>query len=109
MDQIPAQETATAQDYAFDLARWYHQLAKLCVEAAQACVVLTEDSTQEELDKAHALGDQVRIRMASVQSAERVFRTEFERMYIDHHVEHILKLDPGPESKAAGATAGRRV
>ena len=107
MNQMPAQETVTAQDYAIDLARWYHELAKLCVTAAQATVQLTEESTQEEVDAAKALGDQVRIRMASVQSADRVFRTEFDRMYIDYHVDRILSLDPGPDSKAAGAAAGK--
>ena len=107
MKDTTAQETVTAQDHAIDLARWYHELAKLCVEAAQATVQLTEESKQQELDAALALGDQVRIRMASVQSASRVFRTEFERLYINHHVAHILSLDPGPDRKAAGAAAGK--
>lgn len=100
-------ETPTAQDHAIDLARWYHELAKLCVKAAEGTVVLTEDSSQEELDRALALADQVRVRMASVQSAERVFRTEFPRMYIDHQVECILSLEPGPDVKKAGAAAGK--
>ena len=66
---------------------------------------MTEECTQAELDRALALCDQVRVRMASVQSAERVFRKEFPRLYIDYHVEHILSLDPGPSEKAAGAVA----
>ena len=103
----PANDTPTAQDHAVELARWYHELAKLCIKAAEQAVQLTEDSEQALLDDALALSDQVRIRMASVQSAERVFRTEFPRMYIDHQVEHILTLDPGPKVKAAGAAAGK--
>jgi hypothetical protein len=89
-------DARAAQDFAIDLARWYHQLAKLCVTAAERTFQLTEDCSQAELDEALALADQVRARMATVQSAERVFRKEFPRLYIDHQVEHILSLDPGP-------------
>jgi hypothetical protein len=95
-------DTPIAQDFAIELASWYHQLAKLCVLAAERTVQLTEDCSQAELDEALALADQVFVRMASVQSAERVFRREFPRLYIDHQVEHILSLDPGPGGKAAG-------
>ncbi len=100
-------QPTAAQDFAIDLAHWYHQLAKLCVSAAERTVQLTEECSQEQLDEALALADQVRVRMASVQSAERVFRREFPRLYIDHQVEHILSLDPGPGGKAAAAAAGR--
>lgn len=95
-------DTRTAQEFAIDLAHWYHQLAKLCVSAAERTVQLTEDCSQTELDEALALADQVHVRMASVQSAERVFRKEFPRLYIDHQVKHILSLDPEPGGKAAG-------
>ena len=84
MDELSTNAEVTATDHAIEVARWYHELAKLCVQAAEAAVQLNEDSEQDDLDRALALGDQVRIRMASVQSAERVFRTEFPRLYIDH-------------------------
>jgi hypothetical protein len=99
-------DARAAQDLAIELARWYHQLAKLCVTAAERTVQLTEDCSQAELDEALALADQVRVRMASVQSAERVFRKEFPRLYIDHQVRRILSLEPGP-GKAAGAAAAK--
>ncbi len=107
MAESQASEMPAAQDIAIELARWYHQLAKLCVSAAERTIQLTEDCTQEELDAALALAEQVRVRMASVQSAERVFRKEFPRLYIDHQVEHILSLEPGPRLKTVGAAAGK--
>lgn len=81
-----------AHDHAFDLARWYHDLAKLCVQAAELHMSLNESSPLEDVDRAMALSEVVRIRMATVQSVERVFRLEFNRIYIDHHVENILAL-----------------
>ena len=95
MGESTENDAPVAQDLAVELARWYHQLAKLCISAAEATVQLTEECTQSELDQALALADQVRARMATVQSAERVFRKEFPRLYIDYHVEHILSLDAG--------------
>lgn len=107
MHEIPANEMLTAQEHAFELARWYFDLAKLCVNAAEHVVQLTEDSTQVELDNALSLGDQLRVRMTTVQSAERVFRKEFPRLYIDHNVQRILSLDSGSDTKAATAAAGQ--
>ena len=107
MADVPVNDARAAQDFAIELARWYHQLAKLCVTAAERTFQLTENCSQAELDEALSLADQVRVRMASVQSAERVFRKEFPRLYIDHQVQHILSLDPGPGGKAAGAAAGK--
>ena len=95
MDQVVTR--ASARDHAYELARWYHELAKLCVQAAEHHLRLHEDSTQEEVDQAMALNDVVRIRMATVQSVERVFRQEFPRLYIESQVERILSLEPGPE------------
>lgn len=83
----------SAQDHAFELARWYHELAKMCVQAAEQHVALGEDSPLEDVDRALALNEVIRIRMTTVQSVERVFRAEFQRLYIDHHVERILTLD----------------
>jgi hypothetical protein len=103
MGDSPVNDIPDARDFAIELARWYHQLAKLCVSAAERTFQLTENCTQDELDEVLALADQVRARMASVQSAERVFRKEFPRLYIDHQVEHILSLDPGQGGKAAAA------
>lgn len=88
---------ASAKDHAFELARWYHELAKLCIQAAEQNLHLTEESELEDVERAMALNDLVRIRMGTVQSVERVFRAEFSRLYIEHQVEHILSLDPGPE------------
>jgi hypothetical protein len=93
--------TLTAKEMAFELARWYHDLAKVCVRAAEHHMNLTEDSPQEDIDKALALNDVIGIRMATVQSVERAFRSEFPRMYIDHQVEQILALEPGSSSRAA--------
>ena len=88
MEQVTT--TATAKDVAFELARWYHDLAKICVQAAEHHLSLNEDSSPADLDRALALNDVVRIRMATVQSVERAFHGEFPRLYIDHQVEQIL-------------------
>ncbi len=85
--------TASAQDHAFELARWYHELAKMCVQAAEHHITLGEDSPLEDVDRAMAMNEVIRIRVATVQSVERVFRTEFQRLYIDHHVEQILAME----------------
>jgi hypothetical protein len=82
--------TVTAGEIAFELARWYHDLAKICVQAAEQHMVLTEDSAQADMERALAINDVIRVRMATVQSVERAFRTEFPRLYIDHQVEQIL-------------------
>jgi hypothetical protein len=87
---------ASAKDLAFDLARWYHELAAICVQAAEQHLGLTEQSPLSEVDRAIALNDVIRIRMATVQSVERSFRSEFPRAYVDHHVSRILSLDSGP-------------
>jgi hypothetical protein len=87
---------SSARDMAFDLARWYHDLAKVCVEAAEQHMVLSEDSSPEEMEKAMAINDVIGIRMATVQSVERQFRSEFSRVYIDHHVERILNCSEEP-------------
>jgi len=50
--------------------------------------------TGNEGIRAMAINEVIRIRIATVQSVERVFRAEFQRLYIDHHVEQILALDP---------------
>lgn len=100
---MPEMTPTTAQDHAFELARWYYELAKLCVSAAEQTVQLSEESSPADLDGALALGDQVRVRMTSVQSAERVFRNEFPRLYIDYNVQRILSLDPGSDAKAKAA------
>ncbi len=92
MDQVAT--TVSAKDHAFELARWYHELAKLCIQAAEQHVALEEDSPLEEVDRALALNEVTRIRMATVQSVERVFRSEFQRLYIDHQVDRILALEP---------------
>ena len=84
--------SVSAQDHAFELARWYHELAKLCLQAAEHHVSLGEASSLEDVDRAMAMNEVIRIRMATVQSVERVFRTEFQRLYIDHHVNRILAL-----------------
>jgi hypothetical protein len=83
----------SAQGHAFELARWYHELAKICIQAAEHHITLGEDSPLEDVDRAMALNEVVRIRVATVQSVERVFRTEFQRLYIDHHVEQILAME----------------
>jgi hypothetical protein len=101
MEQVTA--TASAKEMAFELARWYHDLAKICVQAAEQHVGLTEDSLQADVDRAMALNDVIRIRVATVQSVERSFRQEFPRAYIDHQVEQILSLDAGTEAKSATA------
>ena len=85
--------SVSAQDHAFELARWYHELAKMCLQAAEHHVSLGEDSSLEDVDRAMAINEVIRIRMATVQSVERVFRMEFQRLYIDHHVDRILALD----------------
>jgi len=86
----------SAQDHAFELARWYHELAKMCIQAAEHHIALGEDSPLEDVDRAMAINEVIRIRIATVQSVERVFRAEFQRLYIDHQVEQILSLDPEP-------------
>jgi hypothetical protein len=91
-----ATASATAKDHAFELARWYHELAKMCIQAAEQNLPLSEDSPLEDVERAMAINDLVRIRMGTVQSVERVFRAEFSRLYIEHQVEHILSLEPGP-------------
>lgn len=88
--------SVTAKDISYELARWYHDLAKLCVQAAEHHLVLTENSSQNDMDKALALNDILRVRIATVQSVERAFRTEFPRLYIDHQVEKILSLQSSP-------------
>ena len=95
MEQVTAQ--ITAKEHAFELARWYHELAKVCVQAAEHHLGLHEDSPQEDVDRALALNDIIRVRIATVESVERIFRTEFPRLYIEHQVERILTLDSGPE------------
>jgi hypothetical protein len=97
-------ETPTAHGYATELARWYYETAKLCLAAAERTLDLTEDSPLDVVDSAMCITDQVRIRIASLQSAERVFRTEFPRLYIDRQVERILTLEPDPKGKAAGSS-----
>ncbi len=82
--------SVSAQDHAFELARWYHELAKMCLNAAEYHVCLGEESALQDVDRALAINEVVRIRMATVQSVERVFRSEFQRLYIDHQVERIL-------------------
>lgn len=82
--------SVSAGDHAFELARWYHDLAKLCIQAAEQHVNLTEDSTLEDVDRAMRTNEMVRIRMGTTQSVERVFRSEFQRLYIDHQVERVL-------------------
>ena len=104
MHQLTDRESA--QDQAFELARWYHELASICVQAAEHHLALHENSPQEDVDRALALNDIIRVRMATVQSVERVFRNEFPRAYIDHQVERILSLEPAgtdDKAKAAGA------
>jgi hypothetical protein len=101
MEQVTAQ--ISAREYAFELARWYHELAKICVQAAEHHLSIGENSTQEEIDRAMALNDIIRVRIATLQSVERVFRTEFPRLYIEHQVERILSLDPGPETRESAA------
>lgn len=85
--------SVSAQDHAFELARWYHELAKMCIQAAEHHITLGEHSPLEDVDRAMAMNEVIRIRVATVQSVERVFRTEFQRLYIDHHVEQILALE----------------
>lgn len=85
--------TASAREMAFELARWYHDLARICVQGAEQHLALTEESTQEEIDRATALNDVIRVRMATVFSVERSFSSEFHRLYIDHQVERILGLE----------------
>lgn len=97
----PATISVCAADHAFELARWYHELAKLCVQAAEHHISLDENSPLEDVDRAMAMNEVIRIRMATVQSVERVFRSEFQRLYIDHHVEQILSLES--QREAAGA------
>ena len=49
----PVNEAPTAQDHAIELARWYHELAKLCIHAAEQIVQLTEDSAHHGLLRCH--------------------------------------------------------
>lgn len=98
--------SVSAKDHAFELARWYHELAKLCIHAAEQHLALAEDSSLEDVDRAMAMNDVIRIRMATVQSVERVFRSEFQRLYIDHQVERILSLDESAPPEAGAAAAG---
>lgn len=85
-----AVETVTPNEVAFELARWYHELARVCVEGAQIHIALSEDSEQADVDRALALNDVIRVRMATVQSLERAFRSEFPKLYIDANVRRIL-------------------
>jgi hypothetical protein len=89
----------SAQDRAFELAKWYHDLAKMCIQAAEHHLSLNENSPLEDVDRAMAMNEVIRIRMGTVQSVERVFKSEFQRLYIDHQVERILTL-PDTEDKA---------
>jgi hypothetical protein len=91
MEQVTT--TVTAKEIAFELARWYHDLAKICVQAAEQHLSLTEDSPPNDMDRALAINDVIRIRMATVQSVERAFHSEFPRLYIDHQVEQILSQE----------------
>ncbi len=93
MEQIAIR--LTPRDHAMEMARWYYELAKLCVHAAEEHVELGENSPLEDVDRALAINELIRVRMATVQSAERVFRSEFRQLYIDHHVERTLLLDSG--------------
>jgi hypothetical protein len=88
MDQIAT--SVSAGDHAFELARWYHDFAKLCIQAAEQHVSLTEDSPLEDVDRAMRTNELVRIRMGTMQSVERMFRSEFQRLYIDYQVERLL-------------------
>lgn len=97
-----AATSVSASDHAFELARWYHDLAKMCISAAEHHLTLAEDSTLEDVDRAMAMNEVIRIRMGTVQSVERVFKSEFQRLYIDHQVERILDVSYG-EGKAAAA------
>jgi hypothetical protein len=98
MEQVVTSQSA--RDHAFELARWYHELAKVCVQAAEHHLKLDEDSPQEDVDSALALNDVVRIRMATVESVERTFQSEFPRLYIERQVEKILTLDPDLDAPA---------
>ena len=91
MEQVTS--TVSPREMAFELARWYHELAKACVEAAEQHMNLSEESSPEDFEKAIAISDVISIRMATVQSVERNFRSEFPRAYIDHQVERILSLE----------------
>jgi uncharacterized protein YpiB (UPF0302 family) len=97
---------ASAKDHAFELARWYHELAKMCIQAAEHHLSLSEDSILEDVDRALEMNEIIRIRMSTVQSVERVFRSEFQRLYIDHQVQRILRLEAGGERAADAAAAG---
>jgi hypothetical protein len=88
MEQVTT--TVNAQEVAFELARWYHDLARICLQAAEEHLQLDENAPQENVDRALAINDVIRVRMATVQSVERAFRSEFPRLYIDHQVEQIL-------------------
>ncbi len=90
MEQLTA--PVTGNYMAFELARWYHDLAKWCLQAAEQHLALTEDSPQPDVDKALALNDIVRVRMATVQNIEKSFRSEFPKLYVDHQVKRILSL-----------------
>lgn len=95
----------SARDHAFELARWYHDLAKMCVQAAERHLSLDENSPLEDVDRAMAMNEVIRIRMGTVQSVERMFKSEFQRLYIDHQVERILCLpDSGDKASAAGSS-----
>ncbi len=98
---------ASAKDHAFELARWYHELAKMCIQAAEHHLSLSEDSTLEEVDRALEMNEIIRVRMSTVQSVERIFRSEFQRLYIDHQVQRILSLDAGGADAADAASAGQ--
>jgi hypothetical protein len=90
MNELAA--SISAGDHAFELARWYHDLAKMCIHAAEQHVALTEDSPLEDVDRAMATNELVRIRISTLQSVERMFRAEFQRLYIDHQVERVLAI-----------------
>lgn len=92
MQQMEHTATVPAKQVAFDLACWYHELARLCVRAAEQHLDLDGDSTEEEFDRAVAINEVINVRMAAVRSCVQEFRTEFPRLYIDHQVDRILRL-----------------
>lgn len=94
----PVAISVTAREHSLELARWYHELAKQCIVAAEQHLALTEESSFEDVESALATNDLIRARISTVQSVERVFRSEFPREYINHQVEEILGMD----SRAAG-------
>jgi hypothetical protein len=99
-------QTATsvsAKDHAFELARWYHDLARTCIQAAEIHLSLSEDSPLEDVDRAMEMNEILKVRMSTVQSVERAFRSEFQRLYINHQVERILTLEEDGSSGSDSA------